>query len=53
MKTVDDEILDHTLKFIDKAKKDGKPFFIWLNPTRMHVVTHLSQTHLRQFEKLS
>jgi arylsulfatase len=42
METVDDEILDHTLKFIDKAKADDKPFFIWLNPTRMHVVTHLS-----------
>jgi arylsulfatase len=27
---------------MDKAKKDGKPFFVWLNPTRMHVVTHLS-----------
>jgi arylsulfatase len=42
METIDDEILDLTFKFIDKAKKDGKPFFIWLNPTRMHIVTHLS-----------
>ena len=31
------------LKFVDKAKADGKPFFLWLNPTRMHVVTHLSR----------
>src|SRR6516162_2409449 len=45
MKTVDDEILDHTFKFIDKAKNEGKPFFIWLNPTRMHVVTHLSEKY--------
>src|SRR5271157_4307142 len=45
MKTVDNEILDHTLKFIEKAKKDGKPFFVWLNPTRMHVVTHLSEKY--------
>jgi arylsulfatase len=45
MKTVDSEILDHTLKFIEKAKKDGKPFFVWLNPTRMHVVTHLSEKY--------
>ncbi|HXJ96659.1 MAG TPA: arylsulfatase [Terriglobia bacterium] len=42
METVDDEILDFTLKFIDKAKGDNKPFFVWLNPTRMHIVTHLS-----------
>jgi len=42
METVDDEIRDLALNFMDKAKKDGKPFFVWLNPTRMHIVTHLS-----------
>ena len=42
METVDDEIRDLALGFIDKAKSDGKPFFVWLNPTRMHVTTHLS-----------
>jgi arylsulfatase len=42
METVDDEIRDLALNFIDKSKKDGKPFFVWLNPTRMHIVTHLS-----------
>jgi arylsulfatase A-like enzyme len=42
METVDDEIRDLALKFIDKAKSDNKPFFVWLNPTRMHIVTHLS-----------
>jgi arylsulfatase len=42
METVDDEIRDLSFKFIDKAKADGKPFFLWLNPTRMHIVTHLS-----------
>ncbi len=45
METVDDEILDLSLKFMDKAKADGKPFFVWLNPTRMHVVTHLSEKY--------
>jgi arylsulfatase A-like enzyme len=42
METVDDEIRDLAIKFIDKAKADNKPFFLWLNPTRMHIVTHLS-----------
>ncbi len=42
METVDDEIRDKSLQFIEKAKADGKPFFVWLNPTRMHIVTHLS-----------
>jgi arylsulfatase len=27
---------------MDKAKQDGKPFFIWHNTTRMHVFTYLS-----------
>lgn len=48
MKTVDDEILDTAFKFIDKAEKSNKPFFVWLNPTRMHIVTHLSD----KYEKL-
>ena len=42
METVDDEILASSLKFVDKAKAENKPFFLWLNPTRMHVTTHLS-----------
>lgn len=42
METVDDEIRDYALKFVEKAKADNKPFFLWLNPTRMHVITHLS-----------
>jgi arylsulfatase A-like enzyme len=47
MKTIDDEILSNALKFVDNARKDGKPFFVWLNPTRMHVVTHLSDKYER------
>src|SRR5262245_18108025 len=45
MKTVDDEILDWTIKFMDKAKGDNKPFFVWLNTKRMHIVTHLSEKY--------
>jgi arylsulfatase len=45
METVDDEILQHTFAFIDKAKQENKPFFAWLNPTRMHVITHLSEKY--------
>ena len=46
METVDDEIRDRAINFMDKAKKDGKPFFVWLNPTRMHIVTHLSPKYV-------
>jgi len=45
METVDDEILKATFDFIDKAGRDNKPFFVWLNPTRMHVVTHLAEKY--------
>jgi arylsulfatase len=45
MKTIDDEILDNALKFAGNAKTAGKPFFLWLNPTRMHVVTHLADKY--------
>jgi arylsulfatase A-like enzyme len=41
METVDEEFLDASLKFIDKAVADDKPFFVWWNSTRMHVFTHL------------
>ena len=53
METVDDEILDLSLKFIDQAKAANKPFFLYLNPTRMHVVTHLSPKYegAAQFEE--
>jgi arylsulfatase len=43
METVDGEFLDASLKFIDKANADGKPFFVWWNSTRMHIWTHLKK----------
>jgi arylsulfatase len=42
METVDEVIRDKAFDFVDKARKDGKPFFLYLNPSRMHVITHLS-----------
>ncbi|QBY06060.1 arylsulfatase [Thalassotalea sp. HSM 43] len=41
METVDEEFLAATMKFIDKAHAQKKPFFVWFNATRMHVWTHL------------
>jgi arylsulfatase len=42
METFDEVILEHTSNFIDQSVKAGKPFFVWMNPTRMHITTHLS-----------
>jgi arylsulfatase A-like enzyme len=41
METFDEVLVGHTNGFMDKAKKDGKPFFIWHNTTRMHVFTYI------------
>jgi arylsulfatase len=45
MKTIDTVITDHTIKFMDKSREEGKPFFVWLNPSRVHVFTHLSDDY--------
>jgi arylsulfatase len=42
METFDEVIRDSTIDFIERAVADDKPFFVWMNPTRMHVFTHLS-----------
>lgn len=42
METFDDVLTEDVTRFMEQAKKDGKPFFIWHNPTRMHVWTHLA-----------
>jgi arylsulfatase A-like enzyme len=41
METFDEVLVKHTNGFMDKAKQEGKPFFIWHNTTRMHVFTYL------------
>jgi arylsulfatase len=46
METFDDVVIEHTIDFIERAEEDGKPFFVWMNPTRMHVNTHLSPEYL-------
>jgi arylsulfatase A-like enzyme len=42
-RTVDEEISAKVIDFLDRndPKKTGKPFFVWYNPARMHVVTML------------
>jgi len=42
METVDEVFVADSIAFMNKAKAANKPFFLWLNPTRMHIVTHLS-----------
>ena len=41
METIDEEFLKASFDFIDRADRDSKPFFVWFNPTRMHIWTRL------------
>lgn len=40
METFDAEVLDHTLQWMDKNGKTGKPFFVWFNSTAIHIWSH-------------
>ena len=41
METIDDEVTEKTLDFMDRTHKEGKPFLIWWNSTKMHFRTHI------------
>ena len=41
METVDEEVTEGALEFMEKAHEADKPFFLWWNSTRMHIFTHL------------
>ena len=43
METVDEEFKEAMMDFIKKSNKDGKPFFAWFNPSRMHMLTRLKE----------
>jgi len=45
METVDDEFIAASVDFMKRSKKADKPFFVWLNPSRMHMFTHLRPEH--------
>jgi arylsulfatase A-like enzyme len=40
METIDDEVLEHGLDFLDRKAAVGTPFFMWFNTTHMHLRTH-------------
>ncbi|WOK35916.1 arylsulfatase [Sphingomonas sp. C3-2] len=44
-KTLDDEFMVESKRFIRDAVKADKPFFVWHNTTRMHYQTHLPPSY--------
>jgi arylsulfatase len=51
MEVVDEETLAAAKKFIEKAVKDDKPFFVWWSGTRMHFRTHVSDEKMASCKK--
>jgi len=41
METIDEEVVQGAVRFMNDAKKANKPFFLWVNSTRMHIWTRL------------
>lgn len=46
METIDDETTTAAMDFMDKQVKAGKPFFTWMNFTRMHIFTHVRPEYI-------
>ncbi|HUD70973.1 MAG TPA: arylsulfatase [Dongiaceae bacterium] len=40
METIDQEVTDETLKYLDRVGKGDKPFFVWFNSTAIHIWSH-------------
>jgi arylsulfatase len=45
METIDDETSDAAVDFLERQAKAGKQFFCWMNATRMHLRTHVRESH--------
>ena len=41
METIDDETTAAAIDYMGRQVKANKPFFVWMNATRMHVFTHV------------
>jgi arylsulfatase len=48
METIDDETSGAAMDFMERQVKAGKPFFVWMNATRMHFRTHVRAEHRDQ-----
>jgi arylsulfatase len=48
METIDDDIVARAVDFITRQAKAGKPFFVWVNTTHMHLRTHTKPESLGQ-----
>lgn len=47
METIDQEVTNETLKYLDKVGKEDKPFFIWYNTTAIHIWSHAPNKYIQ------
>src|SRR5580700_3692626 len=45
METIDDETSSAAIDYMKRQHEAGKPFFCWMNTTRMHLRTHVRAEH--------
>jgi arylsulfatase len=50
METIDDETSAAAIDFMRRQHNAGKPFFVWFNSTRMHLRTHVRESHRGRYQ---
>ncbi|GAB3229453.1 arylsulfatase [Algoriphagus aestuariicola] len=47
METIDFEVTEETLKYLDRVGKEDKPFFVWYNTTATHIWSHSTNKYIQ------
>jgi arylsulfatase len=47
METIDSEVTDVTLEYLDRVGKGNKPFFVWYNTTATHIWSHSTNKYIQ------
>jgi arylsulfatase A-like enzyme len=50
METIDDETSTAAIDYMKRQHAEGKPFFVWMNTTRMHLRTHVRAEHRGRYK---
>jgi arylsulfatase A-like enzyme len=50
METIDDETSAAAIDYMRRQKEAGRPFFCWMNTTRMHLRTHVRAEHRGRYQ---
>lgn len=53
METIDQEFTARSIQFIEESVKEKKPFFLWHNPSRIHIYTHSLPKYIERIAQYS